>query len=382
MLPKHLASAAAKWADHEFYTTALVLGIDIGLQGIGLCLRKGLQILFAQTFLVGDPTRTLQDRRQKRAWRRALQSRKKRERLLKEWIVRHGILSRDRVNTIWNDPAIFQNAYELRLRGTRQQLGSPEALVACLRHGIKHRGYDYHLTGNSTYPWGDTLDYGSIMQWTKTGCCPSDAGKLWINLLQEADFSTVEEKLLNAERAIKEAIQRFEKEPIETVFKAHFRETKHTNLRERARGHAFPRELVKAHLRTICRNNHAYFTSGTFEQAVHELLGAEDSSLFNEAIIDYHRRTPEQIEKLWEAKIKPCPYAPLLFPELHQDSLPCDKSSNLDVRRFKLLQFLAERTYVLSNGNKQHADPALIQTWMNHLQADHDAIERKQPRPK
>ena len=41
------------WHQHEFYKSALVLGIDSGIDGIGVCLRKGEEILFAQTFLVG-----------------------------------------------------------------------------------------------------------------------------------------------------------------------------------------------------------------------------------------------------------------------------------------------------------------------------------------
>jgi len=44
-----------EWEKHPFYTQSIVLGLDIGIRGIGVWLRKGAEPLFAQTFLVNIP---------------------------------------------------------------------------------------------------------------------------------------------------------------------------------------------------------------------------------------------------------------------------------------------------------------------------------------
>ena len=38
-----------QWQEHEFYRSAVVLGLDIGLDGIGIYLRRGLKEIFART---------------------------------------------------------------------------------------------------------------------------------------------------------------------------------------------------------------------------------------------------------------------------------------------------------------------------------------------
>jgi hypothetical protein len=105
------------WTDHEFYAKALVLGIDVGIEGIGVWLRKGRTQLFAHTFLVSLPQAApLAKRRAKRAWRHARDSRQHREKLLQEWIVRHGILSKDALEEMWAKPEAFDRAFEHRHR--------------------------------------------------------------------------------------------------------------------------------------------------------------------------------------------------------------------------------------------------------------------------
>jgi CRISPR/Cas system Type II protein with McrA/HNH and RuvC-like nuclease domain len=42
--------------------------------------------------------------------------------------------------------------FKLRLRAVRSKLASKEALVVCLRHIIKHRGYDYHEMDGGSFP--------------------------------------------------------------------------------------------------------------------------------------------------------------------------------------------------------------------------------------
>jgi len=49
---------SAKWLEHPFYKSDLVLGLDIGIEGIGIWLRKGPTPLFAQTIAVELPEAT------------------------------------------------------------------------------------------------------------------------------------------------------------------------------------------------------------------------------------------------------------------------------------------------------------------------------------
>ena len=40
---------AKNWLESDFYSSAIVLGLDIGLEGIGIYLRRGLEEIFAKT---------------------------------------------------------------------------------------------------------------------------------------------------------------------------------------------------------------------------------------------------------------------------------------------------------------------------------------------
>ena len=37
------------WLSRPFYKDAVVLGVDIGIEGIGLCLRKGPEVIYNKT---------------------------------------------------------------------------------------------------------------------------------------------------------------------------------------------------------------------------------------------------------------------------------------------------------------------------------------------
>lgn len=377
----------SNWHQHEFYKSALVLGVDSGIDGIGVCLRKGEEILFAQTFLVGDTTKTLEDRRLKRGWRRSRNGRKKRETLLKNWIVRHKILSKERVEEIWHNPAIFQNAFKHRLRGMEQKLGSAEALVSCFRHAIQHRGFDYHLNGGGGFPWGDAMDFSKIIQWAKTGCCPQDAVDQWMLLIAEADFATDENKMTAVSTAFAEAVDRFKRDEIASILKEHFKEEKHTNLRPAARGYHFPRELLKGHVRKICEKNIEFFASTDFQKAVNELIGPSDNEIYewkkDGCIIDYHRKTLEEVEELWLRRANECPYLRrLVAPEAYTTKVHCSLNDDLAVRKFKALQFLAERTFVLSDGLKYQATKGIFDHCIQSIESDAKAVTEKVARPK
>jgi hypothetical protein len=381
------------WKIHPFYESALVLGIDIGIEGIGLWLRKGPKPIFAHTFLVSLPVSApLKNRRQKRASRHARQSCERRERMLQEWIIRHGLLTPERLKEKWNNPAVFERAFEHRHRAITGKLGSPEALMVCLRHIIKLRGYDYHLTDDGKYPWGDELDFKAIINWAKHAYCSSDyRATLLTKIDSDAAWAKNEngddsEKLLAVKTELENAVKNYDSKPIERMLANHNREKGHPNLREPARGseNNFPRELVKQHLFAICENHRAFFPSGQYEKAVNELLGERtaagdwksvyhnDAGIECQSIIDYHRRTLEEAEQLWLRKTKNCPFAEKLHEQhkIASTKIKCELRSDIRVRRFNLVMFLAERRVELANNERVNVSAEIVTALLNDLGQD------------
>jgi hypothetical protein len=73
--PSPTAEPPYDWKNDPFYTDAVVLGIDIGLEGIGVWLRKGWKPIYTRTFLFETPDAApLEGRRGLRAGRRCRQS--------------------------------------------------------------------------------------------------------------------------------------------------------------------------------------------------------------------------------------------------------------------------------------------------------------------
>lgn len=368
-----------KWKQHPFYKSALVLGLDIGIEGIGIWLRKGPIPLFAQTIIFEIPESSpLAGRRANRAARRARVSRKKREALLKKWIVKYGLLTEECMNAIWERPDVFQRGFEHRWRAIQKEnaLKSPEALVSCIRHCVQHRGYDYHLSNDASFPWGDDVDdSGKIINWAKRAICPPEAVQQWKRLFADASWSGKEDKWDKVMAALDETVRRYDNQAIRAHLEAHFRERNHPNLRAPARGENFPRELIKEHLRMICRNHASLFGSKEkMEAAVRELLGNSDQKLAPESIIDFHRKTQSQIERLWRRRTRECPFLPYLESVSTKPSRE-KRASNAspEIRRFKLLQFLAERTFVVLEGKKLervHASAPLYSELMDILEKD------------
>lgn len=391
-----LAREVERWKNHEFYAasgfdSAVVLGLDIGIEGIGVWLRKGPKPLFAHTFLVSLPEATpLKNRRQKRAWRHARQSRRKREQMLQKWIVRHGLLSPERLKKIWNNPSVFERAFEHRFRALTDKLASPEALAVCIRHIVKHRGYDYHLTGEGAYPWGDELDYKEIIKWAKHAyCTPTFRASIFNEVESDAPWAKDSsgqptDKFQAVKNALDEAVKNHDSHPVKRMLENHMREKGHPNLRERARGHNFPRELVKNHLFDICKNHEDFLAGGRFETAMRELLGDQDPSgnrkstwldaqgAEHQTIVDYHRRTPEEAERIWLRKTKNCPFAECLHElgRVSSSKIKCDLRSDPRVRRFNLLMFLAERRIELANNERSNVSQDVVKALLKDLEQD------------
>ena len=382
-----------RWQNHEFYRSAVVLGLDVGIEGIGVWLRKGPDCLFRGTFIAPLPeSAPLEGRRLLRAGRHARASRRRRDRMLKEWVVRRGLLDRARTEALWANPRAFERAYEHRWRAISEDkaLASPEALVVCIRHCVRHRGYDHHILfrdENASFPWGDELKLDLIRAWGKRGRLPEKYGNKLKLLIEDAgDFRG--DKQAEALRIIDEAVARYRSDPIRTMLEEHLHERQHVNLRTPVPGHDISRELVKAHLREICERHRHFFPAEGFEEAMRELIGpvkngAEEYDSKAESIMDWHRRTPGEARRLWERREGHCLLAPHL---ISTGLLPAgvyrrSPAGAGGIRRWKLVQFLAERRVELATGERTHVTADVVRQALDFVTADNAAVCERRRRP-
>lgn len=402
-------TSAVSWTrDHPFYASASVLAIDIGIEGIGLALRKGPDILWAQTYEVSLPDAApLANRRAKRANRRTRLSRRVRDREFKHWCVEFGLLTEAQVARLWGaqnalsdeDPSIAKRVFEHRLRAVTKGVASAEAVAVCLRHLVKHRGFDYHQTEESSNPWGEEWDYQAIITWLKTTPIGPAYGEMLERQIKDQPDVFNDLQVIALVREIEASVKRYSQEPILTMLRKHCEQRGHPNLREAARGHNFPRELVKEHAFKIMENHRAMFIDGRFDEAVSRLLGNRDGNgawLLTErigkgkamktpgAIMDHHRRTREEAVELWDRKVGTCPYAERLHSAgfLIDPNCKREQRRNLAIRRFMVVQFLAERTFVASNFARLYASPEKVRWCLDFLERDDTALAGNGPREK
>jgi hypothetical protein len=339
--------ATCDWANEPFYTTAIVLGIDIGIEGIGVWLRKGPEPIYARTFLFNTPEAApLKGRRLLRGGRRCRQSERHREVLLKEFCAEF-----DLPWTEIKDKENEDGPFKLRLRAVRSKLASKEALVVCLRHIIKHRGYDYHETDGGSFPWGDELKADVATAWAKAAyCSPDDSAEI---LHDVSDCGWNDKQLASFRNALNAAVERH-KQGIEAALETHFAQGKN-NLRIPARKHNFPRSLVWEHTERICGNHPAFF--GGESQLLKALVKLK-------LILNYHRKKPGALA---ERKVNRCPVAIHLF----GGAAPkCDFNSNPHIRRLKLLEFLATRSFVSKGGTRLLANAGLMKWLLDEVLAE------------
>jgi hypothetical protein len=417
---------AIDWASHEFYQSAVVLGLDIGIEGIGVWLRKGPKPLFYRTLKVTLPDAApLEGRRGKRTGRRTRQSRKHRDYLLRQWCQKWGLTNEKDLQRLFADPKKGEKPethkpFDLRLRAITEgkKLGGPQALVICLRHIVRHRGFDYHLTNDGTYPWGDELTPSKVEDWAKRSVCsPSfkleilqmfltqgwlEKGKRNDSLSDEKRAELEDENRKRVEDKLEAAVAKYLDDPIRHAIEENLREQRNTNLRTAIRGeeNEHPRELVKKHIKAICdKPEHAAFFGGEekMRAALAELIGADfgkegsaNRDFDENCIIDYHRKTENERRKHAQRKTGKCSFAKKLF---DGKQIVCDFNHHPDVRRFKLQLFLAERQFVAEKEGKVYATVE-IRDWLfkEFLEPDIEATRflwdekfskeaERQPRP-
>lgn len=331
------------WLQHDFYRTAVVLGIDIGLEGIGLYLRKGPKEIFARSVILELPeAEALAGRRAKRGWRHCRKNRKRRLHRLKLLFAKHGLpwLSAERMSRALpfreRHRAIINNG-----------VPSKEALSICIRHCVEHRGYDYGGTEEGAFPWGDSPLLSKATEWLSTAYVTQDLA----NKLQEKGPELQAGRKEQEQRdrfsyLLRERVDWSGKNDIARVLSDHSKGG-HDNLRIRARGHNFPRHKIWEHLENIVRR-HAHLIEdvdgflavlGLDPSDEKDAKKAEKSK--RRAIFFYNRKTRGEMERHWAKKVNPCPFAAKLG--LDNPDERCAENGDVSIRRWKVLEFAATR---------------------------------------
>jgi hypothetical protein len=344
----------ADWQQHRFYQSALVLGIDIGLEGIGAYLRQGQNELFARTLdlsgVLPEKSDALANRRQMKHARRCRHNRRIRMRRLDELLEKHGLPLQ------WRDaPEAFRKTdpYKVRHRAIKTDgtgLESKFALANAIRHCVQHRGYDYgRFREEGNFPWGDTAKLGKAITWLKTASLDErtaeDLREMARNRELEVKDKEADEKWDEFIALIDERAAYAQEHDIERVLVEHAKGDKHDNLRKRARGVAFPRGQVWAHLEFIVRR-HAHLIEDV--EGFLAALGCnpDDSDEFPDiaastaarerAIFWYNRKTRHEMERHWAKKSKDCPYAERLG---FGDDKKTSTRGELSLRLWSMLEF-------------------------------------------
>ena len=125
------------------------------------------------------------------------------------------------------------------------------------------------------------------------------------------------------------------------------------HVRQRARGEAFPRKLVRAHLNHIIER-HAHLIAGVDAFCKALFRANKTAADRKHSIFYYHRKTKKEMEVHFEKKRARCPYAVWLG--LGHPST--DSRGKLEIRRWSLLEFASMRDVELQERKSKRGAPA------------------------
>lgn len=334
-----------KWKQHDFFSPdTVVLGLDIGIEGLGIAVRRGTELLYCKSLLVELPeAEALATRRQMRAARHARKNRRVRMRRLQALFAKHGL------PWVSDDISSKSDPFVLRHRAIAGQhpLASKEALSLCIRSCVEHRGYDYFAMsdeGNGEYPWGEKPNLPDAKKWIASAYVDGKMKAYLQNVvselrLRDKELSEADEQAWLA--LVEERAAKAETAGIPAMLKKYYA---HKNQYDRkGRGFNFPRDHVKEHLTAILeRHKHLINDYDDFVAALFRpCLTAADKKA---AIFHYNRKTPKEAKAHFEKKVKDCPYAEWL--ELPRAK--CSMKGYLAVRRWALMDFVSNRTFELT----------------------------------
>lgn len=340
-------AVAQKWNNDPFFAPdTVVLGLDIGIEGIGITVRRGQEWIYSKTLLVDLPeAQALAERRAFRAARHARKNRKTRLRRLKELFNKH--------NLPWvsDDVMSRSDPFKLRYRAITGKLASREALSICIRSCVLRRGYDYLAMSDDEqageFPWGADSSLSEAKKWLSTTYVDDEMRQRLIALAPLMTYKNKELKDEQVQLWTEEVNARYnmaEKEGIPATLSDYVKK----NINERkARGRNFPRSHVEEHLRTIIQRHADLIDDADGFTAA---LFLENNSTENKkhSIFKYNRKTPDEATAHFEKKVKKCPLC--FWLDLPQQR--CDLSGNPDIRKWKLIDFVSVRTFELTAENK------------------------------
>ncbi len=331
---------ASKWREHPFYAPdTLVLGIDIGIEGIGITLRRGADFLYSKTLLSSLPqSQSLATRRENRAQRRTRKNRRLRLHRLKQLFRAHDLP--------WVDDDVMSRSdpFLLRHRGITQQLASPHALSIAIRSIVQRRGFDYYAMsseGEGQWPWGESSNIADARKWVSSSYISAELRDILTEqshrLHGKNDQPLSDEDLRDWYTYLDARHEESQHQSIEQMLHQY----KSTPAAQRkARGFNYPRNHVAAHLRTLLERHRHLIPR--YDEFVATLLSPCKTPAEKKiAIFHYLRKTPDEARAHFLKKVKQCPYTAILdlAPE------PCSDNSELAIKRWKLLDLLSNRRF-------------------------------------
>ena len=336
----------SRWSNHPFFAPdTVVLGLDIGIEGIGITVRKGREWLYSRTLIVDLPeAKALAWRRQLRAARHARKNRRTRMSRLKKLFAAHGL------PWVSDDVASRSDPFVLRWRAIHGKLASREALSLCIRSCVMLRGFDYFAMSmeKGEYPWGESDKLTDARKWLASQFLDQATADYLRGMLPELQGRKEElsdEEVQEWERDIATRLQKGKEGGIEKML----RDYKNGKLNtRRARGFNFPRSHVETHLRTILeRHKDLIDDYEGFVQAL--FLPCDTRANKRKAIFHFNRKTPDEAKEHYEKKVKDCPFATSDILKT-VGGAKCGLRGDPVIRRWNLVNFLSNHRFNLQSG--------------------------------
>lgn len=345
------AAIINSWKNDPFYgEEAVVLGLDIGIEGIGIAVRKGKELVYCKSLLVELPkSKPLAGRRILRGGRRARKNRRLRMRRLKNLFEEHGLPWVDDEVMSRSDP--FPMRYRAAYKGG---LASKEALSICIRSLVAHRGYDFYALSidEGSYPWGTEPQLDDACKWlSSTFLDDGGAEKLrsYTDELFSKDTPLNDNQIEKWEQAIAEQLKWSRERSMEKILEEYYTKKKRDRTaHRRGRGFNFPRAQVEDHLKAIIEK-HAALIREPIEFKRKLFLPCTTKEQKAASIFHYNRKTPDECKKHFLKKVGKCPFSLQWGLEKKQ----CALRSDPDVRKWNLIDFLSNRRFILLEGKQQ-----------------------------
>ena len=395
-----ITQKTAGWLAQPFFKESIVLGIDVGIEGIGICLRRGPHLLAKKTLIFDLPqAEALADRRGKRAARHCRKNRKTRLHRLRKLFTKHHLP--------WPTDEVLSHTdpFILRHRAVTSTLASAHAVAIAIRHVLLRRGYDFYANVEGEFPWGADGTIKAASAWLKTTHIDESSAENLIETilpelatkvsatgkeLSEADLRKDEEERDAFRHAVREQLRECETLDITAKLEI-YRRCNNPRLRSAMRGENFPRTLVETHLREIItRHAHLIPEVEAFTRALFRKPDPSHSPLLQKhsreqallqkrarehAIFHFNRKTQAEAKAIWDRKTKHCTLAAGLdLPEAK-----VGKASEPDIRRWRVLEFAATRKVEIIIGKS--GQPTQVRLPDAAIQALFDTVEQK-PAPK